>query len=152
MKWTLKLENCKPFSINNAYYKKSFTHTKECRQWRKTIIEALSTPENLYAMEALRDTFKVGGNHALNVTIIYGVHKEWFWTQKGDISRRSQDLSNVEKLLIDIIFDSRFYERGEIENLNIDDKYITVLHSEKTWSNTWNIEVTLSLVDLKRYK
>jgi hypothetical protein len=62
------------------------------------------------------------------------------------------DLSNVEKLLIDLIFDSRFDGRtidGQlISNLAIDDKFITDLLSIKRPADKHSIQVYISLLPL----
>lgn len=146
MNRTLILSGVKPYSINNAYYKKTFTMTAECRVWRKTVIKALKSKENQQVMDEIRETF-FSAIHGLVVKIRFGIPYSTYWTQKGDINSKSMDLSNVEKLLIDIICDERFYERGEIRNCNVNDKYILNLISEKTPSLLSTIVVELYIYE-----
>ena len=66
----------------------------------------------------------------------------YFFTKQNLISARSCDLTNIEKLVQDNIFDKRFNDREInnilIKNLNIDDKYITELNSRKIVSAVKN--------------
>ena len=122
-----------PFSLNKAYYKRSFTRTADCRAWGDAILVQLQDDAIQAEFEALRASFETG--HSLHVNLVFFIPQSKFYTKKGDLSRRAQDLSNVEKLLIDLIFDPRFEGRfvdgQEISNLSMDDKYITLLVSEK---------------------
>lgn len=142
IEYKLTLPGVKPYSLNSAYYKKTFNMTKECRDWRKTVIRALKAPENQSVMDSIRDIF-VPDIHGVVAKINYGIVYTSYFTVKGDVSAKSMDLSNVEKLLIDIIFDERFFTRGEIRNCNINDKYILRLNSEKNPSLSSSIEVLL---------
>lgn len=152
MKNRISLDGCRPFSINNAYYKRTFTMTQECRIWRKTIIEAAKQPENLAIFEDVRNAFENAPKPAgLIVAISYGIRADYFFTKKGDVKRHSMDLSNVEKLLIDILFDPRFYERDELDNLNLDDKYIVKLYSEKIPKKEWTIKVEFGIINLEEH-
>jgi len=143
----IRLPDCKPFSINMAYYKKTMTLTRECRAWRTTIFKALKHPENLEAMKNIREKFDPF-KHGISVAISFGVKWSNFFTRSHTISKLSKDLTNVEKLLVDCIFDQKFYERGDIENLNIDDKHIIKLYSEKIPRDSWEIVVELGLIDI----
>lgn len=146
IKFTL---NAPPFSVNKAYYKKSFTRTKECRAWGEDILEQLQDKTIQQDLEDFRIAFLEDDISAVGAHLVFHIPKSTFYTKKGDISRRSQDLSNVEKLLIDLIFDPRFAGReldsGLVcQNLSLDDKLITKLISEKVPSKGFNkIDVTL---------
>lgn len=124
-----------PFSTNSAFYKRSFTRTKECREWGDDILCQLQKPQIQADLEALRLAYAASPKAGLAVNIVYHIPQSKFYTNKGFISRRSQDLSNVEKLLIDLVFDPRFDGRDvdgkPVRNLNMDDKLITLLCSEK---------------------
>lgn len=79
-----------------------------------------------------RPDFK--GEVSVNLTFFYP--SNIFWTKEHVISSKTFDLSNVEKLLIDVIF-------GTV--LQINDKNIRRLHSEKHPGAAWAIEVVLEL-------
>lgn len=138
-----------PFSINKAYYKKSFTRTAECREWGDSILEQLLCESIQEELLRFRLAFLDADRASIGVHIVYHIPKAVFYTKKGDISRRSMDLSNVEKLLIDLIFDPRFcgrdLESGNVcQNLSLDDKLITKLISEKVPSKRdYKINITL---------
>lgn len=144
----LILNKVKPFSINNAYYKQTFTMTRECRQWRFTVIKALSSQNNLTEITKFRESFNPK-LHGIALSLKFIIPHDWFYTQEGEVSLRSMDLSNVEKLLIDILFDKRFTERRELANLNINDKAIIHLDSQKHPGNSWKIIIEAKLIELK---
>ena len=62
------------------------------------------------------------------------------------------DLTNIEKLVQDNIFEERYNGRiihdTTITNLNIDDKYVTDLRSRKRVGKDFRIRVTLNIKDL----
>lgn len=147
--------NSPPFSINKAYYKRSFTRTKECRAWGDNILTQLQDPDILDALLYLKDAF-CPTKHALFVSLQFVLPKNKYFTKKGEISRHSQDLTNVEKLLVDLIFDPRFEGRktgkGEgaktVRNLSLDDKYIATILSSKLPGDDYAIHVKISTMPL----
>jgi len=122
-----------PFSINKAHYKRSFTRTVECREWGDNILAQLQNPDLQLEFQEFRKS--LNKREGIIISITYNIADNIFYTKKGEISRRSMDLSNIEKLLIDLIFDTRFCGReinGKvIHNLAIDDKLIVDMHSKK---------------------
>ena len=76
------------------------------------------------------------------------------FTKKGEISKRSFDLTNIEKLLQDNLFESRYNGREidgvVIENFDIDDKFIVDLHSRKLphEKDYHEIRITVALIPL----
>lgn len=146
------LKNCRPFSINSAYYKRTMTLTRECRAWRESIQMACCTKENLLYLHEFRDSFermRLLGPTGIYIAIEHRMPYGTFWTTKGEISRRSMDITNIEKLLVDVLFDPKFAERGDLDNLRIDDKYITEMVSKKSACDSYEIEVELDLRDLR---
>ena len=146
IKFTL---NSPPFSINKAYYKRSHTRTQDCRDWGDNILLQLQEPTiQSHISQLSKESVK-----ALQLKLSYYYPSNILFTKKGDISRRSMDLSNIEKLLIDLLFDPRFCGREinsiPINNFNLDDKLITTLTSSKcvSWDAHHHIVVELQSVD-----
>lgn len=136
-----------PFSINAAYYKRSKTRTTQCRAWGDGILSQLQNP-NIQSMfktfkGAISDRPLIG----LNLTFQYPI--DVLYTKAGHISRRSMDLSNIEKMLIDLIFDNRFHERGT-PNLNLDDKFIVDLKSEKRPSKDDDFHILVDIYIIEK--
>lgn len=123
------LPNTKPFSINKFYYKRSKTRTQPARKWGDAIASLLDLPEIQSAIEVCRSNFNPLIHH-LAVSYTFLIPESILYTKENKISRRSMDLTNLEKPLQDILFCGRFYERG-VNNFNIDDQYITTLTSRK---------------------
>lgn len=147
-----------PFSINNAYYLKSFkgskatkVRTQECRDWGDSILLQIKKYED--KLEIFRKNFNAN-KHCLHLKIVHTIPEYNFFTKTGEISLRSNDLSNVEKMPIDLLFDPRFVGRTinniEINNLNLNDKYITKLVSEKKVGKAYKIEITVSIKEISR--
>ena len=144
--YKLVLDGCRPFSTNSAYYKNRQL-TRECRRWRQTIIEALSTTENLAAMRDFRESFDPS-TQGISIALSFGMPENKLYKINKEISRLSMDLTNIEKLLVDVIFDPKFAERGEVDNLSLDDKYVIRLYSEKIARHNYKIVVELKAVSL----
>lgn len=130
----ISFELCSPpFSINKAYYKRSKTRTAECREWGDNILIQLQNPAIQAMFELVREVLPE--HPLLGIMIEFQSPVDVLYTKSGDISRRSMDLSNIEKLLIDLIFDPRFDGRiikdQKVRNLAIDDKFIVDMHSSK---------------------
>ena len=142
----------KPFSVNRAYYRNRQL-TKEARQWRADFLVQLQDPHIQKDLAKLRKLFDPS-KHAFAVSYRFCYPSKILLTKKGHISARSCDLTNIEKLVQDNIFDHRFNGReiGDliIQNLDIDDKFIVQCHSYKLLSptNTFLIQVEIKIVPL----
>ena len=139
--------NAPSFSINKAYYKNR-KRTRECRIWGMDIHNQIMNNESLIAdLSRFREKVESAiESTAIGVDITYYIPEKLLYTTKGKISRRSKDLSNVEKLLIDLIFDKRYFERDDIPTLCLDDTLITDLTSRKrvSWDNNPHITIRIS--------
>jgi len=143
-----------PFSINKAYYRNRQL-TKECREWRSSMLVQLQQPLVLSLIQALKTEFQAQ-QHALSVSYDFYFPQKLLYTKKGEISKRSFDLTNIEKLLQDNLFEHRYNGREIdgiiIENFDIDDKFIVDLHSRKLshQEDYHEIRVTVTLISLDR--
>lgn len=83
------------------------------------------------------ETFKQDNNQSIEIEIdIY--YPNWvFYTAKGTISSKTFDVSNTEKILIDLLL-------GDI--LQINDKNVTKLISSKQPAKGYGININLALV------
>lgn len=144
-----------PFSINSAYYikgsGKSSTkiRTRECRAWGDDILIQLQRYQK--EMTAFRDNFDIATN-AIQISLRFLIPEGYYYTNLGTISMRSKDLTNIEKLLVDLIFDERFHLRSvgdiKVQNLNINDKLIVDLYSSKRPTRSeFRIEVEIVRID-----
>ena len=125
--------NSPPFSINSAYYRNR-KRTRECRLWGDNILRQIQAPHIMTALQKIHDIRP----NSLSVELIFSYPKSKLFTKSSNyekISKFSMDLSNIEKLLIDLIFDKRYNDRlldnKPLSNLNLDDKIITKLTSSK---------------------
>tara|TARA_B100000131_G_scaffold11232_1_gene11705 strand:- start:9237 stop:9722 length:486 start_codon:yes stop_codon:yes gene_type:complete len=151
MKITFTID-CPPFSVNKAYYKNRQL-TQEARKWRENFLYQLQCSTIQKDLQSFREAFHPQKNGIRAVYTFY-YPSSLLLTKRGEISRRSCDLTNIEKLVQDNIFDARYNGRvirdKTIINLNLDDKYITHLESHKRLhpQNLYQLEVCLDLIPL----
>ncbi|QDP61655.1 MAG: hypothetical protein Unbinned8261contig1001_28 [Prokaryotic dsDNA virus sp.] len=106
----------------------------------------------LTLIRALKTEF-LPQEHGLSVAYDFYFPQKLLYTKKGEISKRSFDLTNIEKLLQDNLFESRYNGREidniVIENFDIDDKFIVNLHSRKLPHDKdyHKIHITVALVE-----
>jgi Holliday junction resolvase RusA-like endonuclease len=132
-----------PFSINKYYYRNR-QRTQEARLWGDAILSYLQSSDLQSAFSAFRESFdpKTMG---LRLELKYGLPRAL--KKDGSINLRGSDLSNLEKTLIDLIFDKRHHDRGT-PNLNLDDALILELHSYKYQSSSNEILVEIEVIQI----
>ena len=135
-----------PFSINKAYYRRG-NRTAEYRDWTQAIHDSLDSQEKkIREFSNSFDELK----HCLEFRVTHFIPSDKLYTKAGKISRRSMDLSNIEKTLIDTLFDPKYFKRG-FSTLNLDDTFIINLLSFKRLSpcDSYNIDVTIKILPLE---
>lgn len=138
-KLTLKF-NAPPFSVNKAHYRNG-NRTTQCRAWGDLILEQIENYRD--EIELFREQFDKL-NQSLNTELIFLYPSSILLTKKGYVSRRSSDLSNIEKMLVDLIFDPKFFQRGT-NNLNLDDTLVTSQLSKKRISPTDSYQIIVHI-------
>lgn len=117
----------KAISINEAYYgQKKFGMKKEAKEWCYQVNWALK--EYISQFSQFKKDYK---NNGLRVEF-YFYYKN-FYNKEGSISSKTLDLSNSEKILLDLVVDSRHYGPPPYKspNLNINDSQVVELFSKK---------------------
>jgi hypothetical protein len=136
----------KAFSVNSLHYNdRRHGYTPEAKNWIDTVAHLLSSPQNAQALKDLRDAFDPA-LHAYQIQIKCYIPNEIYYTKEGKLSRRSFDVSNFEKPLVDIIFLEKFRV-----GLMTDDCVLKSCHSVKLPSpdNSFKIDVILKIVSNK---
>lgn len=152
MKQSLCLKNLKPQSVNSMYFGtgSGYSKTSKARDWTMEVFFQLSMSDNEKALKIMREAFDAE-KHAYKVNLTALYPPDIYFTKKGTISAKCQDLSNWEKPIIDCIFLSKFFDlpvpQG-CQNLNIDDKYVVELNSRKLPSDRYEILVDLEIIEL----
>lgn len=126
----------------NSMHTRDYGLTAAAREWIETVKHILSKSENAQKMSELREAFDPLKN-AYAVQIKAFVPKEYYYTKDGKLSRRSYDVTNTEKPLVDVLFLEK-YGVG----LMIDDCVLKVCHSTKLPStdDKWKIEIVIKIV------
>lgn len=140
-----------PQSLNSAYYLKGNgkVRTKESRAWGdKLLVRLQSYTTEINSFLSIYDP----SLHGIKIDLTHYIPATHYYNLERLISSRSADLSNVEKLLIDVLFDARFNGRvvggKTIQNLNINDKCIVEMRSRKLPNTKYIIDVKIELVEL----
>lgn len=149
---TFKLPGLKPFSVNASYVRTfgGVAKSNGAREFCAQIFNHLhnqAAQEKLTALRALFDPQK----HAYEVSITAYYPADEFYTKKGQISNKTIDMSNGEKLIIDCFFLPKFCSEPfpyGCQNLECDDRFINTLVSHKKVGATRAIEVCIKIVEL----
>lgn len=122
----------KGFSVNAAYYATRKIKTQACREWE---VDKLHQLDDIKDLVDLKQTWEERGGY-FSIEIVHEYPHHVFFNKQGLVSSKTFDCSNVEKLLIDLIFG---------RTLGIDDKNIVKLVSEKRVGAYHNIKVKIQL-------
>lgn len=144
MKQTITLP-LKAFSINAMYCRNRAWKSQAFNEWSSRVFHKLDTKDNLEAMTALREFFDPS-KHCFEVSLKFFYPEDILFTKKGALSARAHDISNIEKPLIDLIFLPTYYDKPSpygCKNINIDDKFITKMSSEKLQGDEHKIEIEI---------
>lgn len=134
------------------YYGDQRIKTQAAREWTERVIHQLNWKSTSEKLEKLRTAFDPKKHvYSIKMTAMYP-EKDYYTKGDGTLSSRTQDISNWEKPLIDIVFLKKYFEeigRLHCENLNTDDKYICSMHSRKlpTKSEHHEIRLTIAIID-----
>lgn len=141
MELSIKL-NSPPFSINKATYRNG-NRTVANRKWSEKVLEQL----HQHKAQIEQFTAYVEENIdkvELSIDLMFEMPYKKLYTKSGKVNGNSMDLSNIEKGLIDLIFDKRFFKRGWV-NLNLDDALITKMISRKVPSLTGKYHIKIKV-------
>lgn len=150
MKQTIVFQS-KTLSINSTYYgNRQHGKTPEAKQWTTHMLMTISRYNEEFM--ALRKYFNPK-KHVYSMKIKVFIPESTMYTKDGKMTTLVHDLSNIEKSIVDVIFLPKFFSEQALfaekaPNLNIDDRYLQYLSSEKVpTEDYWGIEVELEILD-----
>lgn len=134
----------KPFSINKLYYNnKGHGKTQAALEWSYNVLGQIHN----YGDElAVLNSAQKATNCGISVAMTFHIPK--LRAKNGQVSKLSADLSNVEKALLDLLMLSKYYGDNvpyTARNLNLDDCWVTNLHSRKVAGEEYKIEISIGL-------
>lgn len=117
-----------------------------------SVFNALDTPEHINAMELLHSNFDAS-RHGFHIELTCFYPQEQFKAKAGNISSKTQDITNWEKPLVDLLFlDKYSFSQAPfgIQNIRIDDKFIvSMLSQKKSWAaDRTKIEIQIGIVEV----
>ena len=139
----LKLRlHVQPISVNSMYYNdRRLGKTKDAQSWSDQVLYGLRKYEEQITKFTAQFNKK---DHVLAAHMISYSPLDFFYTKTGEMSGRLVDITNWEKPTIDLLLLPKFYGTNypkQAINLNIDDRYLRKLTSEKLPSDAWYIDV-----------
>jgi hypothetical protein len=139
----ITINKFKPVSINSMYYRNRKL-TENARKSRSIILTQLQS--YLDGIETLSSDFNPL-KHGFKVSYTFYIPEDIYFTKKGAISNRSQDLDNCLKLLTDCLFNPKYDTTWlksrtrrykplyngitTLHNVGIDDRFISSLSAKK---------------------
>ncbi len=139
----------KPFSINASTYGDARTKTSAYYEWASKIFHQMWSQENQEKFKELREHFDEN-LHSVSVQLTSIYPKEIYITKAGILSSKTQDISNTEKLILDLLFDERFHTREHpngAPNCNINDKHVVEMISSKKYHDGESLlEINISII------
>lgn len=132
------------------YYRDRRHKTADYRDWELAAIEALNRKEVQAELAKIRSNFDEN-KHSLFIKFNFQFPATTLLNKQGLISSRAEDLSNIEKTLLDVLCLPKFFVQSPphgYPNLNIDDKHVLRLVSSKTISptNKYQTKVSITLI------
>lgn len=133
----LNLPDQMAFSINAATCRDARFKTVAYKDWYSKIKASIQMNGSYKSLLDFAETFKQDNHQSIEIEIdIY--YPNWlFYTSKGTISSKTFDISNTEKILIDLLL---------VDILQINDKNVTRLISSKHPAKAYGINITLALM------
>ncbi len=150
MKRTFAISHVKPISVNATLipgFHGGFAKSSASTEFGYQVFYQLNTESNLQNLKVLREHFNPE-NHMYKVCISILYPKSEFITKKKLISSKTIDVSNFEKPIIDLLFLPKHFDKAPpegVQNLNIDDKYITELISKKWYHDKEYYEIVIDV-------
>lgn len=130
--------NQKPFSVNAMYYASVKAKTKEARQWSYQVFNELDSPQIQQCINDLKGHFNPK-KHCYKIKMTAYFPEDVIYKKDGSLSSRAFDITNWEKPIVDLLFLPKHCKSETpygVNNLEIDDRFITKCVSEKKASKT----------------
>lgn len=124
--------------------------TADYKDWEAQAFWELSEPKPQLALKELREAFDET-KHSIKLSLDIYYPQNIFYNTTKTISSKTIDLSNTEKILLDLLCDSKFHSEAlpyGCPNLNLNDKHVIELTSKKhpTSQKTYTMVVEIELV------
>jgi hypothetical protein len=139
------------FTLNQMYCRDMRYKSAGYRQWEKLFFFNLSQKVPQNALKLIRDVFDPA-KHAICLKITY--YYDYFWSADNIITSKTYDLSNSDKICVDLLFLPKFHKLPTPDgapNLNTDDRSLVSLSSRKLPSKKGKdyMRISIALIDIE---
>lgn len=140
----------KPFSINKMHYRDRRHKTQDYRDWELSALQAINTEYVQNQLKKIREAFDAN-KHAFAVRFTFLYPSSVLYNKAGQISSRAEDVTNIEKPLLDLLFLPKYHVQSFPyggPNVNADDKHVLSLTSRKSLSadDKHHIRISIAVV------
>lgn len=134
------------------YYRDRRHKTQDYRDWELAVLNAINVSNVQQKLQQIREAFDEK-RHSFLVKLTFMYPRSTLLNKQGTISSRAEDLTNVEKPLVDILFLPKYHVQpfpSGAKNINADDKHILRLVSSKQISpnEKFFIKVQIALIPI----
>lgn len=139
----------KAYSINAAYCRDRAYKNRDCRDWEENFLFLLSDKNVQTPLAEIRAAFNPDA-HSYAIRMVFVYPEETYFNMKDRVSSKTFDLSNVEKLCLDLLFDEKHcggIHGKEFTNLATNDVHVTQLSSFKRPGQEFAIRFDIKLVN-----
>jgi hypothetical protein len=146
---TFKFPDLKPFSVNASYVRtySGVTKSSGAREFSAQVFNIISRDIEAAKLSELRSKFDPK-EHCYKVQITAYYPESEYYTKKHEMSSKTLDITNFEKILVDCLFLPKFNDEPfpyGAPNLNCDDRYLAEMASRKLGANKRLLEITISV-------
>lgn len=134
---TMILPNSRAFSINQATGRDARFKSSSYKEWYTILKQQIIAHPEYANLLILAEDFLADETQAIELDYHVQYPADFFKNSKGLISSRTFDVSNTEKLFVDMLL-------GDIMGIN--DKYVHKLVSSKGPGDSYALKFTIRLV------
>lgn len=137
-----------PFSVNKMYGRDRRHKTSAYKNWEMGVLNVLCRRSVQEKFLAFREAWLKQPGH-IHVTLDFIFPPNVLYNKAGEISSRAEDLTNIEKPLVDLLFLPKVHVQPfpyGCPNFNVDDKHILRLLSRKLIGDRFAVRVRATIV------
>ncbi len=140
---------CKTFSINDKFCNSRSYTTSNYKNWEAKTLYQLDKTNIQEKLEQIRK-YLDPSKHLVEINLTAYYPYDILFTKKGDPSSKCHDVTNWEKILVDLLFLPKYFSKSTpygVKNINQDDKWLFDCNSKKRISDTYSIEIEIIIHD-----
>ena len=135
MKATIHIP-AEPLSVNAMTFRDKRFKSSKYKSWETKVLLSFTSEQSQEEFDKIRKMYQ-HGVHCFKVKLTAYYNTSSYFTKSGIVSNKTIDCSNWEKAIVDLLFLPKYHDLkppSGAPNINVDDRYIISLTSEKTYT------------------